>query len=255
MAYSGGTMKLLAINGSHKKANGINQLLIDHLFKGAKEVGAECETIRLSEFNINRCIACEYCQNQKDYLCVYDDKDDFIKIIERIKQADILIFATPIYLFQISSLMKIFLERYHSRGKSKVRIVTQSHLIFHDFEPKLGTKPFVSIIVSDNIERATTENANFYFNTFSKFMDAPRVGNIIRNGSIMFKNLNIISQRIIENILKNLEIAGIELVKTGHISRKTGSKINVSILPIPSLLFNIMKRTKIGKLKIMEKIN
>ena len=186
---------------------------------------------------------------------MYDDKDDFLNIIEKVKLADILIFSTPIYLFQIFSLMKIFIERYHSRGKSTIGTVTQSHLIFHDFEYDLGTKPFVSIIVSDNIERITTENVNSYFDTFSKFMDAPRVGNIIKNGSIMFENSNIISQRVIDTIFNYLEIAGRELVKIGHISRKTESKINVSILPIPSLLFNIMKRTRIGKLKILEKIN
>lgn len=247
-------MKLLAINGSHKKANGINQLLIDHLFIGAKEAGAECETIKLSECNINRCVACEYCQNQKDYSCVYDDKDDFLKIIEKIKEADILIFATPIYLFQISSLMKIFLERYHSRGKSKILALTRAHLIFHDFEHDL-VKPFVSIIVADNIESITTENADSYFNTFSKFMGAPRVGNIIRNGSIIFKNSDIASKKVINTIINNLEKAGKELVKTGHISRKTESKINISILPIPSFLFKIIKRTRIGKLKILKQIN
>jgi len=49
-------MKFLAINGSHKKADSINQLLINHLFKGAIEAGAECETIKLSEFKINHCM-------------------------------------------------------------------------------------------------------------------------------------------------------------------------------------------------------
>ena len=183
-------MKLLAINGSHKPAGGICQLIIDHLFKGANEDGAACGTIRLSKYNINRCIACEYCQNQNEYTCVFDEKDDFLKIIETIKQSDLLIFATPVYLFQISSLMKTFLERYHSRGKSRILSVTKSHLLFHDAESQLCNKPFVSIIASDNIESRTTKNAAAYFDAFSRFMDAPHAGNIIRNGCVIFKSTN-----------------------------------------------------------------
>jgi multimeric flavodoxin WrbA len=248
-------MKLLAINGSHRKTQSINQLLIDNLFMGARESGAECETLKLAELRINHRISCEWCQDKKEYSCIYDEKDDFVKIIQKTKEADILIFATPIYLFQMSSLMKTFLERYHSRGKSKIRIITRSHLIFHDFESELRTKPFVTIIVSDNIERKTTENVNTYFETFSKFMDARRVGNIIRNGSIIFKDATDFYAPVANEVLMNLKIAGKELALKGYITKKTENKINRDILPIPKILFAILKRIKAGKLKILERIS
>lgn len=248
-------MRLLAINGSHKKVGGINQLLIDKLFEGAIESGAECETIRLSKYNINPCIACNYCQEQNEYKCIYDEKDDFIKIITKIKHSDIIIYSTPIYIFQMSSKMKAFLERYYSRGKSNIKTLSHSHLFFHDIEKELCAKPFVSIIISDNFEKKTTENVKLYFETFSKFMDAPNVGCLIRNGCFIFKNesINERQKNMINDILLNLKKAGKCLVENGYIPKKIESSISRNVLPVPSLIFNILKRFKFGKVKLLEK--
>ena len=101
-------MKLLAINGSHKKTGGNTQLILDNLMAGAQQSGALTETVRLSQCDVKQCIACDVCQKRTDYGCVYDGKDDFLSILNKCREADIIIFATPIYVFQMSSRLKVF---------------------------------------------------------------------------------------------------------------------------------------------------
>ena len=248
-------MKLFALNGSHKKTGGVNQLLIDRLFKGAADAGAECETVRLSKCTIKPCLACDYCQAQTGYACVHDGKDDFLGIIAKMKRADIVVFSTPVYVFQMSSLLKTFLERYHGRGKSGIRTISGSHLLFHDVERELCTKPFVSIIVSDNIERKTTENISRFFETFSRFMDAPHVGSIIRNGAFIFKPgmNNEKLKNLAGNVLKHAEDAGRFLAGHGFLTRKIESAIGASVLPVPMPVFNLMKRSAAMKARLLER--
>jgi multimeric flavodoxin WrbA len=245
-------MKILAINSSAKKERGLNQLIIDTLFEGAISKGAECESIRLSKYKISRCIACDYCQKEKDYTCIYKDKDDFENVVSKIKNADIILYSTPIYIFQMSSLMKIFLERYYGHGKSNIKEISKGKLLFHDIDNDLCRKPFVSIIVSDNTENDTTENVKNYFKTFSKFMGAEQVGTIIRNGARIFESEKMKNKK--ESILNSIYKAGVELAEKGIIDKKTEAYINRSLLPIPKIILNILKQSERTRKKLIERI-
>ena len=61
-------MKITAINGSHRGRKGSTQFLIDQLFEGAVNAGAQCETIALAEYHINRCLSCRVCHTKTSYL-------------------------------------------------------------------------------------------------------------------------------------------------------------------------------------------
>ena len=43
------------------------------------------------------------------------------------------------------------------------------------------SKPFITLICCDNVEDETPKNVLSYFKTYSKFMDAPQIGTLIRN--------------------------------------------------------------------------
>lgn len=249
-------IKILAINGSHKKSGGVNQLLIDSIFKGAQKKGADVETVRLSSVNINNCISCNKCQRSNEYTCVYDDKDDFINIYNKILEADILIYATPIYIFNISGLMKNFMDRMYSRGKCQENIFTKSNLLFHDVEKQMLNKKFISIITADNIECKTTESTVSFFNSLATFFDYSYIGSFVRNGTYIFKdNVKHKYKDIIEEILSNLEIAGEFFATNKKLPTSIVNKVNKSIIPIPVTIFNLLKKSNVGRVKLLEKIN
>ncbi len=76
--------------------------------------GASTETIHLSQLNVHPCRGCfSDIETRCHFLCdCYDD--DFKMVAEKVMAADAVIFATPTYMFGMSSVLKRFLERWIS---------------------------------------------------------------------------------------------------------------------------------------------
>jgi multimeric flavodoxin WrbA len=169
--------------------------------------------------------------------------------------ADIIIFATPVYLFGISGLMKIFIDRLHSTGDVNDLRVSKSGLIFHHINHNICSKPFVTLICCDNIEDETPKNIISYFRTYSKFMDAPQVGNLIRNAGTLTGHGKDPDKETkfpkIYDVYDAYKQAGQELVEYGEITDKTQKIANQEILPVP--LFTIIKKIKPLKNKFIER--
>lgn len=106
-------MKILAINGSHRGKNGYLEFLINKIFEGASYAGAQCEVIRLSDHEIRRCSGCFSCQRKERlFQCIYDGKDEARFVYDKMKQADLIIYATPVYIFNMSGLLKNLFDRF-----------------------------------------------------------------------------------------------------------------------------------------------
>lgn len=98
--------KVLIISTSPRKG-GNSQALADAFMKGAKEANNQVEKVELYAKNINFCLGCLACQ--KSGQCVI--KDDANAIVEKMRDADVLVFATPIYYYAMSGQMKTMLDR------------------------------------------------------------------------------------------------------------------------------------------------
>jgi Multimeric flavodoxin WrbA len=98
--------KVLVITTS-LRAKSNSDILAERLIAGAKDAGHDVERISLKGKEIRFCIGCLACQ--KTQKCVL--KDDAIKIAEKVKNADTLVFVTPIYYYEMSGQMKTLLDR------------------------------------------------------------------------------------------------------------------------------------------------
>ena len=98
--------KVLVISTS-LRAKSNSDILSEKLIEGAKASGHDVEHISLKGKNIGFCIGCLSCQNTQQ--CII--KDDAAKIAEKVKNADTLVFATPIYYYEMSGQMKTLLDR------------------------------------------------------------------------------------------------------------------------------------------------
>lgn len=237
-------MKILAINSSFRGDNGYTKFLIDKLFKGAREKGAECENINLAEFKINHCIDCQVCQSENHLLkCIH--KDDADVVFNKMRQADMIIFATPIYTFNMSSLLKALLERYYYNAKIGEFNITKSGLMFHHVDAAMCSKPFVTLITCDNMLEETTHAVVEYFKTYAKFMDAKLAGMLIRKqGALVGHGLNPEKERdypIIYDVYEAYYEAGKELATKGFINKSTEKRANKLILKIPFYLKYLLR--------------
>lgn len=251
-------MKILAINGSHRGKRGYTHFLIDKLFQGAKNADAICEEVILADLNISMCKACGVCNTEKHLLkCIYDGKDDVAMIFDKMREADIIVYATPIYVFNMSGLMKVFLDRINATGNCNDFRLSNSGLFFHHISKDIYSKPFVTLICHDNFENETSKSVRTYFETFSRFMDAPQVGVIVRrSGKVTGYGKNRVKEKQYPKILESynaIEKAGNELANNGKISRKTQRTASQDIIPVP--FFGFLKNFKAFKKKAILKIN
>lgn len=97
--------KVLLINSSNRKRNTYNLLLsIEEILKNK---GYETELITLSDYNISFCKGCEVCVLKSN--CFIND--DSHKIMEKIIESDGLVIGTPVYLNNMSGILKTFIDR------------------------------------------------------------------------------------------------------------------------------------------------
>jgi len=257
-------MKIVAINGSHRGKNGYTQFLINKLFAGAEKAGAVCETIVLAEHKIERCTGCRICHKNDHYLkCIYQDKDDVTSLFDQMRSADILIFATPIYIFSMTGLMKIFLDRITSTADSCILTISDAGLFFHHIDKTLISKPFVLLTCQDNLEDATSNSVISYFKTYSKFVDAPLIG-VIRRKSGSLTGHGRDSEKgkkypVVKEIYQAIEQTGAELARNRKISAATLKTANKNIVQMPSFIefilsFDFVRRNKTIMHKIFQQV-
>ncbi len=174
-------------------------------------------------------------------------------VFEKMAGADLLVFPTPIYVMNMASLLKIFLERlYSTMDISDVRL--SSGLIHHHVNPALSSKPFVVLAVCVNVERETWKNGTSYFRTYAKLMAARQVGVLVRNAATFFdyeKNpaLGRDFPRIFA-VCSAYEQAGRDLVTRGALRRSTQRRANQEIVPLP--FFRILKHFRPITKMVME---
>lgn len=119
--------KVLIISSSLRGGSN-SEILAHEAEKGAKDAGNEVEFLSLKGKNIKFCIGCLACQ--KTGKCV--QKDDMADLIGKVQNADVLVFATPIYYYEMCGQLKTFLDRcnplYSQENKFKdVYLITSAY--------------------------------------------------------------------------------------------------------------------------------
>ena len=108
-------MKVVAFNGSPKK-NGNTFCGINLVAEELKSNGIEVEIVQVGNKIIRGCMACGKCSENKNEKCIFDD-DLVNDSIQKIKEADGIILASPVYYSAVSGTMKSFLDRvFHVSG-------------------------------------------------------------------------------------------------------------------------------------------
>jgi len=101
--------KVLIISASLRNHSN-SEALADSFAEGARAAGNEVKAITLRDKSIAFCKGCLACQSLGH--CAI--QDDAIEIAEKMKRADVIVFATPIYYYEMSGQLKTLLDRVNS---------------------------------------------------------------------------------------------------------------------------------------------
>ena len=104
-------MNILVLNGS-PRSKGNTRQMVDAFTEGATSAGHQVNVVNVCQKNIKGCIACEYCHTKGHGTCV--QKDDMQEVYSFLKEADMLVLASPIYYHGISGQLKCAIDRFYS---------------------------------------------------------------------------------------------------------------------------------------------
>ena len=99
--------KTVLIVSSSPRKNGNSETLAEAFANGAREAGHSVETVRLREKQMGFCRGCLACL--KLGRCVI--QDDAVEIAAKMHDADVLVFATPVYYYSVCGQLKTMLDR------------------------------------------------------------------------------------------------------------------------------------------------
>jgi len=105
-------MQILILSGSRNR-EGQTARAIKAIQKGIVAGKGESDVIFLTEMNLERCRQCDadgWGLCREEGRCIIED--DFASIAAKVKTADVLVFANPVYFGDLSESMRGFLDRY-----------------------------------------------------------------------------------------------------------------------------------------------
>jgi len=104
---------IVVVLGSPRR-NGNSATLARQLIAGAEALGAHVESHYLHGMDIEACTACDVCRESTDKDCIIDD--DMKDLYPKLRAADALVIAGPIYWFTVSAQTKLFMDRCYALG-------------------------------------------------------------------------------------------------------------------------------------------
>jgi multimeric flavodoxin WrbA len=124
-------MKMIVLHGSPRK-NGNSDTLTEYFIKGAREIGdVELKHFYINDLNIRPCQGCLTCETSVNHDCAI--KDDMQEIYSAYVDANIIVWASPMYWGYMTAQLKTVLDRMealawdHFGGKTFVVMITYRH--------------------------------------------------------------------------------------------------------------------------------
>ncbi len=103
-------MKKVIVISTSLRVGSNSDMLADKFTEGALHAGHDVEKLSLAGKNISFCRGCLACQ--KLGRCVIDD--DANGIMQKVLNADVVVWATPIYYYEMSGQMKVMIDRMNA---------------------------------------------------------------------------------------------------------------------------------------------
>lgn len=225
-------MEILAFNSSPRKNNGATDIVLDKFLEGVKYAGGNIEKIYLADKKINKCCGCFGCWTKTPGKCVFQN-DDMPKILEKIENADLIIYATPLYHFNMSSDMKIMIER--TLPLMEPYLIKDKDITTHPRRNKNKQDKWVIISVCGFPEIEHFQALDLCFEQNARAHKSEIVGKIYRPSSEALKS----GAPLFKTYLRNCYLAGKEVMENGKIDEETQKNLYKDFV-MPKFLYRSM---------------
>ena len=216
-------VKILAIQGSPRPKESNTAILLQEFLKGCRSQGAQTETIYLKEKKIHPCVGCYTCWAKTPGTCIF--KDDMPEFLERVRQSDILVYATPLYNYNMTALLKAFQERLLPLLDPHLVKTGETYRHPQRYE---GDRKVVLVSTCGFPEVSHFDPLRHVFRHIEGNGGVSVIGEILMPGGELLKQAGLKDQA--REVLRAAHQAGVEAVRDGRVSKETEAKIQKPLL-------------------------
>jgi len=225
-------MKIFAISGSPRKSKGITERILAPFLEGAKEAGAKVDLAYLQGKKIKPCLGCFHCWINTPGQCI--QKDDVAELLELYRNSDVVVCATPLYVFGMTAQMKIFFDRFIPLAKPDIVLVDG-----HCSHPRRGEEgPDGMVVISscgfhelDNFDEMMA-----HFKAIIRISKSKLYGALLRpHGEALPFAEQMIKDKT-DDVYAAAREAGRSLVETGEISKDLEDRVAQELMPLDLFL-------------------
>mgnify|MGYP001189136462 CR=1 FL=1 len=219
-------MKITVFNGSPKAEKGNTNIMVEAFLEGARAAGAETENVFLAGKLIHHCAACYGCWLKTPGKCAI--RDDMAELLPKMYASDLVVFATPVFVDNVTGIMKNFMDRMIP--------VADPH-----FEKDAGgecrhtiTSKVPKIMVISNCgfpEQSHFQVLKLLFRRIARNMSTELIAEIYRGGGAILAEKFPLLQLLLRRYKSLLRKAGEEVVKQGKISDDLQRELEKPLIP------------------------
>lgn len=221
-------MKITIFNGSPKANHGNTHVMVENFLQGAAEAGAEVEQVFLAKHKIHPCTSCKSCWERTPGKCAQRDGMD--ELVPKIISSDIIGFATPVFVDNVTGIMKNFMDRMIVIGDphwEKDELGECRHLLRYEKPAK-----FVAISNCGFPEQSHFQVLRLLFRRMARNLNWQLAGEIYRGGGALLKSTDENMQPYLNNYKKLLVRAGREIILYPEITEETTLQLEKPLLPL-----------------------
>ena len=219
-------MKITVFNGSPRAGKGNTHAMVQAFLEGANDAGASSETIFLAKKNIDHCDGCFLCWTSHPGECVI--KDDMKILLEKLMASDVIVYATPVYVDNVTGILKTFMDRL-------VPLI-DPHFNKDENNECLHRKRYAKypkIVVIANCgypEDSHFQVLRLLFRRNARNMHSEIIAEIYLSGGELLRQGSTMMKIAVSRYKKLLRKAGKELVKDMKLSEETIEKLNKPLI-------------------------
>lgn len=221
-------MKMTIFNGSPRGKNGNTHILDSAFADGAREAGAEVETVFLAGRDIRPCRGCHSCWFGNLGECVQDD--EMAELLPMILDSDLIVFSTPLFVDNVSGLTKNFMDRLIPIGDPHMELDGGGecrHVKRHD-KPSL----IAAISTCGFPEQSHFQVLRLLFGRVGRNLHCEVAAEIYRGGGVLLRTRDPALRPHVEKYLDLVRAAGAEVARRGNLTKKTAAALEKPWLPI-----------------------
>jgi multimeric flavodoxin WrbA len=208
-------MRIFAVNASPTMTRGTTHRLLELFLEGAREAGAQTESVFLQQQKIGYCVGCLQCWVKTPGQCVQDD--DMTALREKFIQADVFVLATPVYVDGMTAQAKTFVDRLIPLIDPHFAVVDGHcrHVKGHQKVPEVVLASVCGFWEEDNFGGVVDHTERICRNMQTRF-----IGAILRPASHVLTMDHILPDQV-GQIKEAVREAGRELVRQGSFTKDT----------------------------------